>query len=75
MMVVSLGSVWCRRANNVGTLATKAAAKASTEPHVLRFTWLVPFPYIGRRTMAMAMSKKPMENKPIRERRLKMISE
>ena len=59
-----------RRAKSVGTFATKAAANSSTDPQVLRLTWLVPFPYIGRRAIAMAISRNPIEKRPMSERRL-----
>jgi hypothetical protein len=59
-----------RRAKSVGTFATKAAANSSIEPQVFRLTWLVPFPYIGRRAIATAISRKPIEKRPMSERRL-----
>jgi hypothetical protein len=68
--VLSAGAGRWRRAKSVGTFATKAAANSSTDPQVLRLTWLVPFPYTGRRAIATAISRKPIEKRPISERRL-----
>ena len=51
-----------RSVNSVGTLATKAAPKDSTEAHVVRFTCADPFAKLsGSRMTVMATRKKPTE--------------
>jgi len=53
-----------RRVYSVGIFATKAAAKASTDAQVMRFTWKAPLvKFSSRRTMVIATTMKPMEKR------------
>ena len=59
-----------RSVNRVGTLATNAAPKDSTEAHVVRLTCAEPFAKLmGRRTTVIATRKKPTDKRAMMRRR------